>query len=174
MERIFFIVWTYPTMLRRRSSIQKCLEAVAVWFTDDKVSVDLKNFNAARIWKLFGTLAAKGDNTKDRPHRPSKILTVPKNLEVVSLELLQKLAAMAPEPQKHQSASNGHYQLFDLDDFIGRHSIRVKRESAWKDGRRIVLETCPWNSDHNHGEAFIVQFANGAIGAGCQHNSCRV
>jgi hypothetical protein len=152
--------------------IQKCLEAVAVWFTDDKVSVDLKNFNAARIWKLFGTVAAKGDDTKDRPHRPSKILTAPKNLQVVSLELLQKLASFAPEPQKHQSTNNGHYQSFNLDDFISGHGIQVKRESAWKDGRRIILETCPWNPDHDHGEAFIVQFANGAIGAGCQHNSC--
>lgn len=151
--------------------IQKCLNAVAARFTDDKVSVDLKNFNAARIWKLYGTLACKGDDMPDRPHRLAKILEG-KSLGIVSLELLQKLAALAPEPEKYHSAGNGHYHSFDLDDFITRHAIAVKRESAWNSGRRLILEICPWNADHSRGEAYIVQMASGAIGAGCHHNGC--
>jgi hypothetical protein len=34
------------------------------------------------------------------------------------------------------------------------------------------LEICPVNPEHTRGEAFIVQFASRAIGAGCHHNSC--
>ena len=52
-----------------------CLKAVEFQFGDDLVSVDLKTGNAARIWKLYGTLAAKGDDTPDRPHRPSRMVT---------------------------------------------------------------------------------------------------
>jgi hypothetical protein len=151
--------------------IKKCLEALAARFTDDNVSVDLKNFNAARIWKLYGTLACKGDDMADRPHRRAAIIEG-KNLGLVSADLLQKLASFAPEPEKHH-ATNGHYQPFNLDDFISRHGIALKRESAWNGGRRLILETCPWNPEHNRGEAFIIQFASGAIGAGCHHNGCQ-
>ena len=35
------------------------------------VSVDNTVFNMSRIWKLYGTLACKGDNTPHRPHRRS-------------------------------------------------------------------------------------------------------
>jgi hypothetical protein len=152
-----------------RDLIQKCLEAIAARFTDDKVSVDLKNFNAARIWKLYGTMACKGDDMLDRPHRQAKILDA-KSLRIVSSDLLQKLALLAPEPAR--SRSNGQYHAFNLDDFISRHGIAITRVSDWNGGRRFVLETCPWNPDHNRGEAYIVQLASGAIAAGCHHNSC--
>ena len=133
-----------------RTLLQRCLEAIAARFTDDKVSVDLKNFNAARIWKLYGTLACKGDNMPDRPHRHAEILDG-KSIGIVSLELLQKLAELAPESEKHQSSAsnNRHYKPFNLDDFISRHDIAIKRESTWNGGRRFILETCPWNPDHS-------------------------
>jgi hypothetical protein len=155
-----------------RALIQKCLEALAVRFTDDRASVDLKNFNAARIWKLYGTLACKGDDMPDRPHREAKIIEG-RNPGIVSVELLQKLADLVPEPQKHQSANNGHYQAFNLDDFISRHCIGVKFEKTVAYGRLLILEQCPFNpADHNHGEAHIVQRTDGALGFACKHNSC--
>ncbi len=42
-------------------------------FTNTKVKVDLKVFNPARICKLYGTTARKGDHTQERPHRKSYI-----------------------------------------------------------------------------------------------------
>ncbi len=50
------------------------LAALAFRFTDALVSVDEKNFNPARIWKLYGTVAAKGDHTPERPHRLSRLV----------------------------------------------------------------------------------------------------
>ena len=35
--------------------------------------MDLTNYNPARIFKLYGTLAQKGRNTADRPHRMARI-----------------------------------------------------------------------------------------------------
>ena len=40
-------------------------------------------FNAARIWKLYGTMAGKGDNTQDRPHRGAKVIILPTKLKVI-------------------------------------------------------------------------------------------
>ena len=40
-------------------------------------SVDLKTFNASRIWKLYGTTPSKGVHTEERPHRQSWIKDAP-------------------------------------------------------------------------------------------------
>ena len=44
--------------------------------SDDHVSVDTGNYNAARIWKLYGTLARKGDSVPKigRVHRRAHIM----------------------------------------------------------------------------------------------------
>lgn len=63
-----------PNDLESTSIIKKCLEALSVRFTDDSIAVDLTTFNAARIWKLYGTFACKGDSTPERPHRGAKFL----------------------------------------------------------------------------------------------------
>jgi hypothetical protein len=46
-------------------------------FTDNLVGVDGTTINAGQIWKLYGTMARKGDSTADRPHRMARILSVP-------------------------------------------------------------------------------------------------
>jgi hypothetical protein len=48
-------------------------------FSDEVVKVDLSSANAARIWKVYGTVARKGDNIPGRPHRISRILEVPRD-----------------------------------------------------------------------------------------------
>ncbi len=53
--------------------IKKALEAIHHKFSNDDVDVDLSVFNPARIWKLYGTTARKGDQYKDRVHRCSYI-----------------------------------------------------------------------------------------------------
>ena len=60
--------------------VENCLKALDRGFSDDKVKVDKSVATPARIWKLYGTPACKGDNTKKRPHRMAKILQVPDGL----------------------------------------------------------------------------------------------
>lgn len=54
--------------------VKGVLAAAAEKFSDDVVAVDQTTCNAARIWKLYGTTARKGDSTPGRPHRLSRIL----------------------------------------------------------------------------------------------------
>jgi hypothetical protein len=56
--------------------VKRTLEALAFRFDDDLVTIDQKVFNPARIWKLYGTVARKGDDTPDRPHRLARLLEV--------------------------------------------------------------------------------------------------
>ncbi|MBM3758329.1 MAG: hypothetical protein FJW38_30680 [Acidobacteria bacterium] len=58
-------------------AVKHCLQALAFRFDDHRVKVDQSVFNPARIWKLYGTLSRKGDDSPERPHRLAKILEVP-------------------------------------------------------------------------------------------------
>ena len=62
--------------------VKACLTTLDALFSDERVSVDTANFNAARIWKLYGTVSRKGDNTPERPHRRSRILSAPDELRL--------------------------------------------------------------------------------------------
>jgi hypothetical protein len=57
--------------------VRGVLEALSFVFSDGAVAVDTTTSNAARIWKLYGTTACKGDSTEERPHRVSRLLNVP-------------------------------------------------------------------------------------------------
>jgi hypothetical protein len=57
--------------------IERILRTLAARFDTDDVKIDQKVFNPARICKLPGTWARKGDNTPSRPHRRAKLLEVP-------------------------------------------------------------------------------------------------
>ena len=70
-------------------------------FSDDKISVDLKNFNPSRICKLYGTQAEKGSDTKERPHRMSKILqSADEEIKTNDKTFIEKIVAMMPKEEK--------------------------------------------------------------------------
>nr|WP_320132154.1 hypothetical protein [uncultured Holophaga sp.] len=60
--------------------VQKCLQALDKRFSDEWVKVDTSVYNSARIWKLYGTPACKGDSTLNRPHRMAKIIGIPNGI----------------------------------------------------------------------------------------------
>jgi hypothetical protein len=76
--------------------IQQCLSVLHLFFSDERCMVDTAVFNAARIWKLYGTVSRKGDHTPDRPHRRSHLLAVPDPIGLVSRDTLEQLAGLLP------------------------------------------------------------------------------
>ncbi len=150
--------------------LKRILAALAFRFDDDTVCIDQTTFNPARIWKLYGTVARKGDDTPQRPHRLSALLHLPETLTPVPRSLLDAVAAMLPaEPERKTAASGG---TFDIERWIGEHFPDAKGPQSWQGGRKWILQPCPWNAEHHNRSAFIVQFASGAIAAGCHHNGC--
>jgi hypothetical protein len=154
-------------------TLKSGLLVLGLQFSDSVVQVDPNTYNAARIVKLWGTLAAKGDNLSERPHRLSRLLDVPAVLEPVSVESLVDLARHLPkaEPQAQARPSRSNGQGFDLDRWIADHNLDVDGPTDWQGGRRWILRVCPWNPNHR-GSAYIVQLPNGAVAAGCLHKSC--
>jgi hypothetical protein len=158
-----------------RTLLKACLEALALYFADSVVSLDLSVFNAARIWKVYGTLACKGDNLPERPHRLARLLDVPSPLVCVTRTQLEDLAALLPAPPMAPSRRGiPQGAAFDLPQWIASHGVPVVAEGPWQQsGAKWVLNPCPWDSAHTNKSAFIVQFASGAIAAGCHHNGCQ-
>lgn len=156
--------------------IRQVLLAIAFRFDEPAVIIDQTVHNPARILKLYGTMARKGDSTPERPHRPSRLLEVPDQLDVVPLELLEALAKSLPadthDNGSRASTGRRQNQSFDLDRWIVDHGLDVIEPSPWQGGRRWVFRACPWNSDHRDRSAYIVELPSGAIAAGCHHNGC--
>jgi P4 family phage/plasmid primase-like protien len=151
--------------------IENCLKALAARFDTPAVSVDRGVYNAARISKVYGTLAAKGSDTPDRPHRRSRLVDVPDTLVPVSRELLETLAAEVVRPSS--SASSPSPGRFDLGAWLREHAVEIKREDEYNGGKRYILSTCPFNSDHGAGsDTAVLQDAGGVIAFCCKHNGC--
>lgn len=64
-----------PNDAESRLLCERILARIGGVFDDDVVKVDRKTANAARIWKVYGTKAGKGDNTPERPHRIASLLS---------------------------------------------------------------------------------------------------
>ncbi len=153
--------------------VKGVLEALSFLFSDEAVKVDMTTCNAARIWKLYGTTARKGEDVPGRPHRPSKLLEVPGALPTVDREKLGAVSAMRPSPPpRHPDPRRDGRGDFDVGAWIEEHGVPVRREGPWeRGGYRWILEECPWNG-HTDSSAYIVRFEGGAVAAGCHHDSC--
>jgi len=164
-----------------RDLVKACLESLDATFSDKAVKVDTTTYNAARIWKIYGTMARKGSDVPDRPHRLSRIIDAPVELATVSREQLEALAAILPKEQATTTATTTTTTSSDFDPvkYAEDHGARVaKVKSGWVDpkGKKwtlAILEECPFNADHNRGEAWIGVADSGERGFGCPHESCK-
>ena len=160
------------------TQVRRVLEFLATKFNNDRVEVDAKVFNPARIWKLYGTKVCKGDATQDRPHRMARILEFPDPLTLVTAAQMEALVATDttnPTPERN----NGSRSEFSLDEWIDKYGDRlpplgVKKE--WRSesgvGWKREFKWCPWNAEHTSSSAFVGCVGSGAVVAGCRHNSC--
>ncbi|GHO82982.1 hypothetical protein [Dictyobacter formicarum] len=160
----------------RKDLVQRVLGGLADAFDSEGVHIDQTVFNPSRISKLYGTLACKGDDTHERPHRMARLLAVPEEIHPVSQDLLEAIARQPIPPKaepRRQISRRGTPPAFDLAAWIAANHLDVQGPKPWNNGMRWIFNVCPWNADHTDRSAYIVQFENGAIAAGCQHNSCR-
>lgn len=111
-----------------RDLIKHVLEALAAHFDDDAVRVDRSVFNAARIVKLHGSIANKGDHVPSAPWRLSRLLKVPDPIQIVSSELLKVLAAEAhpaPAPSSPRDSSLKAWGEAEVAAFLARGGIEA-------------------------------------------------
>jgi Protein of unknown function (DUF3987) len=157
--------------------IEQALKALGARFTDERVLLDERVFNAARIWKLYGTMACKGDSTPERPHRRAVIDSAPTTFEVVPPAVIQKLAAMAPRPSRTTASTNGARPgVGERLDLVGPFIARGLYKRALHDGKHAVV--CPWASEHSGDSGvtesclFEPKVMGDSWGFDCKHAHC--
>lgn len=80
-----------PNTTLSQQILKAAVYALAERFNDEHAEVDRATHDAPRISKLPGTLARKGPNTPDRPHRLASIVYEPDTLVPVTVEQIQAL-----------------------------------------------------------------------------------
>lgn len=155
--------------------VNKFLKVLSMLFSDESIDIDVKVGNPARICKLYGTMAKKGTNIPERPHRMSRIVKTPAEIKPNNIEYFKKIAELFPE--KEQPSVNNNWKPqdsnFDLDEFIAKHNIPVTKKVEVADGTRYYLEHCLFNPEHKGKDAILFKHNNGAVAYYCYHNSCQ-
>ncbi|MGE3805607.1 MAG: hypothetical protein AB7K24_13105, partial [Gemmataceae bacterium] len=155
--------------------VKRVLQAVAQLWNTSTLKVDEAVFNPARIVRVYGTMARKGDSTTDRPHRRSRVLEIPAELRPVPQELL---AAMAAEIRATVSVPLGSGKKFssrlNVARWLADRGIAFRQKAdADSLGRIIfVLDRCPFDPSHRDPDSCVMQSPDGRLSARCFHNSC--
>lgn len=82
------------------AAVKGTLEALAARFDTEGARVDPKVFDLPRLVKAYGTLACKGENTPERPHRYARVLDAPAAPAPVPADMLRAVAESAPAKGK--------------------------------------------------------------------------
>lgn len=164
------------------------LAALSWKFGDDAIGIDTTVANAARITKLYGTVARKGDNTDDRPHRRAKFTYVPEIVEVIPAELLEQVAqeyrdhvtSEQPQPKSkskkaRQAAAKWSDTVEGVEGWFAENGVTLKsRQTHAKNGYEYMWDvdclTC--NGAHTDG-AIVMWGAGKGLGYRCHHDSCK-
>ncbi len=159
--------------------IKKFLVTLDKKFSNDKAKIDKTTYNASRITKLYGTIACKGDNMENRPHRRSRIIESPDVYEVVNEALISKVILEEEQSinnevktSKSSTKKNTKNGGINVEEWLERYNIDVSHIKEESDRTCYVLERCPWNENHTDKSASITQFHEGGISAKCHHDSC--
>jgi len=180
----------FPISLTHDSDTTKLVKSVtteiARRFSDNMVTVDESVFNPARICRLYGTWACKGDDTDERPHRRSTLVYVPDYLrdgwsepDAAKVDRLTELAAMTPPkvvslPTKAIASNGNHYSgdSLDLRRLLTERGVEYRDTEGSAEFPVKLHVQCPFNDSHIGKDAYVAQRASGALLFHCSHNSC--
>jgi len=174
------------------TKIRTALHGAAARWADPFVDIDLKVYNPARIWKLYGTTARKSDHTEQRPQRVSRIQFSGDHLPIladipVNDRILDVLAAHAPKekpkkqppnvvpmqrPKPTRRQTDSDLGSLDLPKYLAHHGISYQQKAGTEKGYTLyVLSTCLFDPDHGR-DAAISQSSDGQLYYQCFHNGC--
>lgn len=168
-----------PNDSQTTETLKRFYEYLASVYTDEKVDIDTKVFNLARLCKLYGTMAKKGANLQDRPWRMSEIVYVPKEVVQTPIERFQEIADLLPkeEPKQKPQGNAGWNQRerFDLEGWLAYYGIEY-RKKADGGSTKYEIKECPWKDQHSSNNPYssaLFQDADGKITYSCAHSHCK-
>jgi len=177
---ILFMLPDIKVNEKSREFIAHFLQHLAEKFNTDHVNIDTCVFNPARIWKLYGTTARKGDpvpagsHREARPHRMSYIDSEIDGIKPIDRALLGQLykQMLSEKPvERTQTGDNNGNGKLDVSKYLDHYGIPYKIKS--KNGACLYcLDHCVFDESHNGNESSIIQQESGKLLYQCFHNSC--
>ena len=156
--------------------VNNVLDGLAFEFDDDYVEVDTTVHNPSRIWKLYGTIARKGDEVPEQQRLYRQALIdwnlTPDTLGVVSKDQMAEIARIIPEEEQIIEEQVYKNRKFSLEGWIEMHDLKVHGHKFFAGGECWSFEHCPFSEDHADG-AKLIRYSSGAIAAYCYHSSCK-
>ncbi len=153
--------------------VKSVLDALAALFNTSEAHIDVSVANASRLVGLIGTKKVKGDETPDRPHRVSTLVSVPEVIEVVSREQLQAIVPEADTP----ATANGYAEAnargsgISLAETLESHGIEFREQPPDANGVSWYhVRQCPFHDDGRPFECGVGQkLPDGHFAGHCFH-----
>jgi hypothetical protein len=146
-------------------------------FSNERAQVDKTTFNASRISTCYGTIKRKGSDIPEQPHRLSKLVLVPDQLQPADWQKMVSLVAPYTGKQQLPPSNNGQAML-DIPALLQQHGLEYFQDDQYQTQSgeiaiKYVLDICPFNPEHADRSAAITQWpSNGAISFKCHHDGC--
>ena len=179
-----------PNDERSKQLLGNCLAALAAEFNDGDNKIDTKVFNASRICKIYGTLAAKGDDVPSRPHRICCILEEGDSANA-TLEQLQALAddytptkAGAKAAQTSGVKRGGlvisnlryRYTPEEIEALLDAYGVERSEKMDYEKGFKWQI-TCIFDPSHRKPDAVVYLHPSDDgytfASENCSHDSCK-
>ncbi len=137
--------------------------------------LDAGNYNAARVCKLHGSWARKGEHTEGRPWRRSAIVEYGDDRSVTEAQL-RELAPVQPEATRRILIERpDDVKLTGLIGFCNHYGVVMRSEPREIQGGWQIDVECPWVDEHSSESPrdTVVSFVAG-LGNGfrCFHAHC--
>ena len=155
-----------------RIDFEFATKMLASIFSTDRVIVDTTSSNASRVWKIYGTISAKGSSTEDRPHRVARIAKCPKELHLVTRDQISNVASPLRDAKNDEFRDMAGEFIGDIVKWLtdrGQTVISGPRPLFGNEGQKWVISKCPFNPSHGNP---IVGLINNRPVYRCLHNSC--
>ena len=159
-----------PNNAETKQLCKQLLQHLAEHCTHPGAKIDQSTFNASRVCKLPGTIARKGADLPQQPHRQAKLLDIPQRIERFSLEQLQAIVGRPAAPQLAADVSG-----WDVSALLADRGIEYTETADRSDSGEQWTKyhfACPFSDEHSDGFA-LMQWENGAVSAKCHHDSCQ-
>lgn len=155
--------------------LRRGLQALAGLFDDDEAKIDTTTYNPARITKVLGTVAAKGDHFPGRPWRLATGV-IDEAAGVLARDQLDALAQLFVEESpalggRSAREAPGGGRSWDIREVLRDSGVGFA-EKARGDVAIFALNRCLTSDDHADG-ACVIERPDGMLLYRCHHDRCR-
>jgi hypothetical protein len=153
----------YPTDLpadvATTALIKDLLKVLDAQFSTPGCKIDTSVFDLPRLVKVYGTLAAKGENTEERPHRYSRVLSMPASADrgFVTAEMIRAVIEELAPPKQATAPARKVKVAAESEGAFG--SVATNGPTAASRARAYVFAPRFPDSisgDHGHNRLFHV------------------